>query len=312
MSADAPGAEGGARPSVTVIVPTRDRPEALVGCVESILACDYPDFELIVVDQSDFSVPLPCTDPRLTCVRSDTVGKTRALNEALTHARGDLVAFTDDDCTVPPGWLARAADLMEEGPDLGLIFGAFVAAPHDHESVFIPYFRPEGALRLVGPKSYRRVGGVSGGNLVARKAALEHIGGFDEVQGPGAPFRSAEEYDLLYRGLRAGYTVLLDPDNHVLHWGARSYADGSVARLLRGYRVGRGAVTAKHLRCGDIHLVRDILEVTARELLAAGRGLVTRGRPTGLGRLTHFWRGMLAGWRQPLDRERRLYRASTR
>ena len=299
-------AQQGAAPSITVIIPTRDRPDDVARCVASVLECDYPDFEVIVVDQGERPAELP-EDARLRHLTTSTRGKSSALNEALTHARSEFVAFTDDDCTVAPHWLTHAHELLERDPSIALVFGGFEPAPHDRSKVFIPFFLPERQIILDGRLSYRRIDGVSGGNMAARRPALEAIEGFDVVQGPGAPFRGSEEYDLLYRVLRGGHRIVIDPETTVCHWGARPYADGSAAALLRGYRFARGTVAVKHLRCGDLQVLRDIATVSGRELARAGRNLVRRGRPTGLGTLVSYWRGILAGSRRPLDRRRRMW-----
>ena len=114
--------------SVTVLIATRGRPESLIHSLRSVLECEYPAFEVLVIDQSPPEqrgwIP---TDPRLRRIASSTIGKSRALNEGLAMLTSEFVAFTDDDCTVPPGWLQRAVDVLAQEPDAAIVAGASVA-----------------------------------------------------------------------------------------------------------------------------------------------------------------------------------------
>ena len=144
---DRPGlAAGPEAPRFSVIVCTRDRPQDIARCVPSILATVGPSFELIVVEQSTTDaaerVVAALADPRIVLLRDRSAGKARGENAAVARARGDVLAFTDDDCTVPTDWLRRAWGLLEEDREAGIIFSAVVAAPHDPNTTFVPTFLP--------------------------------------------------------------------------------------------------------------------------------------------------------------------------
>src|SRR6516164_1083064 len=113
---------------VSVIVPTRNRPDQIGPCVESILANSHPSMELIVVDQSDArdtesALVAFRQDPRLRYVVTSTRGAARARNVGIEASTADLIAFTDDDCRVPMDWVARIAELFDNEPAAGVIFG---------------------------------------------------------------------------------------------------------------------------------------------------------------------------------------------
>ena len=101
------------RPVVSVVVPTRGRPGALKRCLESLARQDYPidAFEIVVIDDGS---PQPVTLPELgsgvsfTLHRQAQGGPAAARNHGLEHARGEYVAFIDDDCEASPDWLRRA------------------------------------------------------------------------------------------------------------------------------------------------------------------------------------------------------------
>lgn len=254
-------------PRVSVVVCTRDRPTDAQRCVASILANDYPDFELLVIDQSasdeTASLLKDLGDSRVVVVRRPVAGKARAENHALGCSTGELIAFTDDDCTVPSTWLQRAVHVLQDEPAAAMVFGALAAAPHDPVQVFIPTFQPPTRRLIRGPIfRFARDAGL-GANVVARRTVFERLGCFDEWVGPGSPFRSGDDHDLAYRSLRAGLVLLQDPENVVVHWGARDWASGAAARTINNNFYGIGAYYARQLRRGDwvgaYLLVRQIL-----------------------------------------------------
>ena len=309
------GAAGGEAPRVSVIVATRDRPEALARAVASILACQHPSFELIVVDQGEGDaargVVEAAGDARLVYMRDAERGKSRALNAALARARGELLAFTDDDCTAAPDWLAELERALDAEPGAGLLFGVLRAAPHDPAESFTPAFEPVERRRLHGRHAMGfddSAGAPAGGDMAARAELFRRVGPFDPCLGPGGRFITGEDTDLQHRALRAGFAVLYEPACVVTHWGARPLAGGVAAELVRGARYARGAILAKELRLGEPRELARLGRVVAGDLGTVAVSLARRGRPTGAGRSAHLLRGFLAGLRQPLDRRRGVYR----
>lgn len=296
--------------SISVIVATRDRPDDLARCLPTILANDYPTFDVIVVDQSTTDggqPPAAFVDRRLRYQRQNARGKSRALNKALTEAKGDVIAFTDDDCTVPHDWLSRGVGRLAAAPDAGIIFGKLVAAPHDPQDEFVPTFLPSSYRRLYGrlAAALPRMG--VGANMFVRRRVFERLRSFDECLGPGSRFRGGNDVDLAHRALRAGFTVLQDPDNSVVHWGRRAYADGSAQRLLRNNYYGAGARLMKQLRCGDSVAAYALLRDAAGETVRLISNVILRRRATGVGRLFYLVLDALRGLRQPIDRRHWLF-----
>jgi glycosyltransferase involved in cell wall biosynthesis len=288
---------------ISVLIPTRERPQQLDACVKSVLASDHKSFEVIVIDQSPEPYAL-IRDPRLHVHHSPARGKSAALNVAMELASGHLFAFTDDDCTVSPDWLTRGQERFEAQPQVDLIYGALLAIPHNTSLWFVPAFSPS-QLEVVSGAARARYRGGAGANMLARRELFERIGGFDGAIGPGAPFRSCEEYDIYYRALHAGAKVLRDPENAVLHWGKRACSDGSSQRLIHDYHYGEGAVLAKHVRSGDLVALRISLAVILRELpFLVYSSLVHHDR---VGLATTWLSGFVRGLRTPVDASRRLF-----
>ena len=103
-----------AQPPITVVICTRDRIDHLRGALASVLAVEYPDFEVVVVDNAS---PTDATqtyvralnDPRVRVVSEPVAGLSRARNTGLRAARHSIVAFTDDDVAVDAKWLSSIA-----------------------------------------------------------------------------------------------------------------------------------------------------------------------------------------------------------
>jgi glycosyltransferase involved in cell wall biosynthesis len=304
-------ADAGGKPTVSVLIATRGRPDMLAACLQSVLLSDHPSFEVIVVDQSaECWTSALLTDPRVVYIHQRARGKCRALNEAIPRARGQWLMFTDDDCTVPPDWIAKSARWAANGNSNRLVFAALTAIDHDQSLQFVPEFRPSRVQQLRGRRAATNRGG-AGANLAAHRDVFARVGPFDEQLGPGTGLESNEEFDIFYRSLRAGVQVIYDPGNPVTHWGARDYADGSGQRLARGYRLGEGAVVAKHLKCGDLQALPVLADTIATELRLAISGLLRGHRPKGAKRLGYSLKGFALGLRQPLDRRSRLFRPRT-
>ena len=103
-------ADSGAPPSISVVIPTRDRPEDLARCLEALALQDPPPLEVIVVD--DGSRDSPAVDeavalcPEARCIRLDGRGPAAARNAGAAIARGEVICLTDDDCAPAPDWAA--------------------------------------------------------------------------------------------------------------------------------------------------------------------------------------------------------------
>src|SRR5207302_8118109 len=113
-------------PLVSIVVATRNRAELLCGCLESLLAQDYPRdrYEIIVVDDgsedetASLVGSLGARAGRLCvrCCRQQRGGSNRARNRGITEAQGEVVGLIDDDEIAPPGLISEAVRLLVESP----------------------------------------------------------------------------------------------------------------------------------------------------------------------------------------------------
>ena len=296
---------------ITALVCTRNRGAQIAATVKSILASDYPNFELIVVDQSDGDdtqralAPFQA-DPRLRCLRPGTLGAGRARNLGIREACGALVALTDDDCEVPAHWLETMAAAFAAHPTAAVAFCNVEAAPHDGTLGFIPAYNRSGSVLLSGIGDKCAARGIGAGIAVRREAALA-LGGFDERMGPGAEFPACEEGDLAVRALLRGYTVYETDAVAVRHAGFRTWEEGKL--LARRDWAGIGAAYAKPLKCGHWRFaVVPAYEFFRFALWPPVSDVLHGRRPRGLGRIAAFWQGFAQGWRTPVDPETLLFR----
>jgi GT2 family glycosyltransferase len=207
------------RPVLSVIVATRDRQASLRRTLRSLELAQQQsgaEVEVIVADNGSRDTTAEVlaawesgAEHRRT-IAVPTQGKSRAVNAALALATASLLAFTDDDVEVDPGWIAAILQFFADHPEYAAAMGRVRLPPRQaadrdlldliEEYRTIPLFdRGDGVCDL--DELY-------GANLAVRRSALDLIGNFDERLGPGASGLS-EDLDLARRlrqaGLRIGY-----------------------------------------------------------------------------------------------------------
>ncbi|MCA9918376.1 MAG: glycosyltransferase family 2 protein [Anaerolineales bacterium] len=290
--------------AVSVIICTRNRGDQIIAAVRSVLASAYSQFEFLIIDQSTNNKTAKAIAPfahdtRLRLVPSETIGKGNALNLGLSLAQGNIIALTDDDCIVPSDWLGQIVDLFTENPQLGLAYTSVAAAPFDANKGFIPAHEYEKS-RLVTAVSQNPWG--MGAACAVRKQMVHKLGGIDAMLGPGSPFFSAEDTDLMLRALLHGYQIYELSETAVVHEGFRTWEQGRL--LMQRDWSALGAVYAKLVR----HNARTILpfiwhEVSLKLLLPPVRDLLKERQLRGYVPLRSFLEGFRRGWQTPVNPE---------
>lgn len=295
---------------VSAVVCTRNRGQSVISTVASILESEDCDFEVVVIDQStddstEESIRRFQSDSRVRYFRSAEVGLGRARNSGLRVAKGAVVAFTDDDVTVPPNWLSTMAGVFAEHPQVAVAFCNVAPAPFDENLGFIPAYQRCGSVEVSTVLGKCRARGIGAG-LAVRRSALLSLGGFDPLLGSGAKFSSCEDGDVALRALLVGWHVFETDAVSVLHDGFRTWQEGR--DLTRRDWYGIGAAYAKPIRAG--RLKAGVVVLYEGVWMAAIRplgALFARRRPQGLRRAVYFWRGFLHGLRLPVDRVTLLF-----
>jgi glycosyltransferase involved in cell wall biosynthesis len=204
-------------PLVTVIVCTHDRPGPLRRALASVLAQDRADFEVVVVDDgSEPPVALPDAWPDcVRIIRTEHRGVGAARASGLDAARGELIAYCDDDDEWKPGHLGGLVNYLEENPDVDLAYAdsdwAQDGAPAS------PAWSNDYNMTLLFQVNY-----IFASDVIHRAAAAREAGGFDPT------LRSYEDWDLW---LRMSRNCTLRHLRAVL--GTRHWSEGCVSASKR-------------------------------------------------------------------------------
>lgn len=232
---------------LSVVVPTRDRPDRLRRCLTPLRETLGPDDELLVVDSAsqDPEVKEVAEAAGAVYVRCERPGASVARNVGWRLARHDLIAFVDDDVRVSPGWADGMREALVGGPpDVAFVTGR-LSPGRELDRVRTPVgVKDDAEPAELGPRT-RGVLGHSA-NLAVRRDALERVGGFDEALGAGGPFRAAEDQDLFDRLFALGLGGRYAPAAGAWHdqWRGR----WALVRLNWDYGFGSGARLSKLVR----------------------------------------------------------------
>jgi Glycosyltransferase like family 2 len=289
---------------VSVLICTRDRPESVERAVRAVLASSTVQVEVVVVDQSSGPEAerrlAALGDGRVRYVRRLGGGKPAALNEGLRLVQAPIVVLTDDDCEPPPDWVAGMVRILEARPDVALVFCNVVPPPYDHRLGYVPAYErtTDRLVRSIGGTCWGR--GLGAGMAIRRDAVMA-IGGFDDAIGPGARFKSGDDWDLELRLLLKGWHVYETASVSTLHHGFRSYAEGRDHSRRSWY--GMGAVVAKPVRAGHVRaLGLGMWQLMANVTVPASVDVLHLRQPRGLGRIAAFGQGFARGLSTPVDR----------
>ena len=226
----------------SLIVATLGRSSEIGELLESLLAQERDDFEVIIVDQNADDRMAPVLQPYaarlpITHLRSAIRNANNARNLGLRAARGEIVTFPDDDCLYPAGVLARVDAAFRATPSLGVLTG--------------PAASPEGGL---GSGRWREASGaidlanvwtsVIEFNLFLPRKVMLSLGGFDERLGPGTRWGSAEGNDLVCRAIARGAVAQYDAGLRIIHPDKR-LTEVAVSRAA-SYGRGLGFVLRRH------------------------------------------------------------------
>ncbi|APE21991.1 MULTISPECIES: glycosyltransferase family 2 protein [Streptomyces] len=323
-AATRPQAAPSAPPRASVVVATRERPESLARALDSLLAQDHPDHELIVVDNAPRTTATHTLVTRgyagrVRYVREDTPGLAVAHNTGLAAAEGTVVAFTDDDVIADPHWLTALTAPFAADPGLGCVTGLILPARLstpaqvllESHGGFAKGFAP----RLYDPARppadeplfpFTAGSFGSGANMAFRARALRAAGGFDPATGTGTAAKGGDDLYAFVAVLSAGFRLRYTAEALVWHHHRDTWQD------LRNQAYGYGAGLTAYLTAILVRSPRLLPALLARlprglayaRTMTAQRGEADGGVPGEHGTHHHPWppalsrlerRGMLYG-----------------
>jgi GT2 family glycosyltransferase len=324
----------------SVVVPSNfARPVPLERCLKSLAELDHPDYEVIVVDNRPAGTSAGGIEPagidRVRVVREPRPGISAARNRGVSVATGEIIAFTDDDVQVHPGWLRALGSRFSRQPHVSAVTGLVVPLELETNAQILFEQSGSGLDRGFTPLTFQRAGRFTvrrcagqagteqagteqagteqagtgqvrslyltgeyglGSNMAFRTAVLQAAGGFDEALGVGTRTRGGEDLAMLVELLMAGHQLGYEPTAIIQH--QHRGTDAELARQIYGYGVGETAMlTAIALR-DPRHLigVAGIVPTWLRSLRdTSSAKRVNRDRDYPSALARAEFRGMLAG-----------------
>ncbi|MBA2394899.1 MAG: glycosyltransferase [Ktedonobacteraceae bacterium] len=264
-------------PFVSVIVPTHDRPDQLTACLNSLLALHYPEYEIIVVDNApntNATVKLleGLTDAphAVRYVREDRQGPSWARNCGIAIARGEILAFTDDDVVVDSYWLAEMVKSFRG--DGAVVCATGLVLPMELDTPAQILFEEVGGYNKgferrifsfegdqaelpMHPYIAERFG--TGASMALTAAFIRSVGGFDPALGRVGPVRCSQDIAVFFQVIAQGYKLVYEPASLIYHQHRRDYL--GLCKQTYNHSVGYTAYLTKSLT-ENPHLIFDFIK----------------------------------------------------
>ncbi len=232
-------------PFFSIVIPTYNRPAQLASCLQACARLDYPHdcFEVIAVDDGGIT---PLDDViarfhgllRLKLLRQSNAGPAAARNRGASEARGEFLAFTDDDCAPAPQWLQAMAAQFVASPDCAVGGKTLNALTHNRYSTasqhlisyLFSYYNVVPHAAQFFPAN----------NLAFPAGGFQAIGGFDVTY----PRAAAEDRELCDRWLYHGHRMIYAAEAIVYHAHDLTFR----MFLRQHFHYGRGAFCFHQIR----------------------------------------------------------------
>ena len=226
-------------PKVSVVVASYNGNRTLKTCLESLQKLNYPDYEIILVDDgsTDSTPQIANTFPKVQYIRHEmNLGLSSARNSGIHAARGEIIAFTDSDCRADEDWLYFLVNDLTDSDFVG-IGGPNLLPPEDSSLATAVMASPGGPSHVMLTDS--RAEHIPGCNMAFYRWALTEINGFDPV------FRKAgDDVDICWRLEQAGHKIGFSPSAFVWHY--RRSTVGAYLRQQHGYGEAEALLVRKH------------------------------------------------------------------
>src|SRR5687767_8023051 len=281
-------------PSMSVVVCTREHPDVLERQLASLMRLDYPNYEVIVVDnapRTSGTRNVAAKFPRVRYVVEPRKGLDYARNTGWQVARNEVIAYTDDDASVDSGWL-KGLGYNYLDPKVTAVTGT--TYPLELETPAQEHFERYGGMQRGFARQVYRPGTWNafyplgagrfgaGVNLSLRRATLGAMGGFDEALDVGSLARGCGHLARMARAIRDGGHLVYDPAAIVWHQHRRTMSQ--LRRQMFDYGWGFCAYVGKYsrdLELGNqsIKMLRRWTNIWAKRRLRHNLRLAFRLRP---------------------------------
>ncbi|HNV72793.1 MAG TPA: glycosyltransferase [Candidatus Ozemobacteraceae bacterium] len=242
-------------PFVSIVVVGRNVERTLAECLDSISQLNYPTFEILYIDDGseDRSIAIARRFSSVQQLASQGRGPSAARNLGIRQAHGDFVAFTDADCTVDRNWLKELVEQLSSHPEVAGVGGRQQPSLRacDFELELYAFMESVSSLidyvRSPAPDAAIPVAHNPSCNVLYRRDALMHIGGFREHLWPG------EDVDLDYRFTRNGQSLLYHAKAIVFHDKPKNLSDWIA--MMNRYGWAQGVLCRIHGVFRRLHFV---------------------------------------------------------
>jgi glycosyltransferase involved in cell wall biosynthesis len=230
-------------PKASVVVCSYNGALTLRECLESLQQLNYPDYEVILVDDGskDNTAEIAKDFPSVRYIHQPNLGLSVARNTGIDASLGEVVAFTDSDCMADRDWLYYLVQTLITG-DWAAVGGPNISPPARdwiQASVGASPGSPSHVLL-----SDREAEHVPGCNMAFHKWALEMIGGFDPE------YRKAgDDVDVCWRIMQRGFKIGFSPS--ALVWHHRRFTVKTYFKQQGGYGEAEALLRFKHLNYFD-------------------------------------------------------------
>lgn len=252
---------------VSVLLSTRNRCDKLrlfLDAMKSSGATGLTPTEVLIIDNGSSDSTKEVVE-EYTSLENPVVryrlesrpGKSRAINQALCEARGEIIALTDDDCIPAPDWLETIVKEFNSDRELSVLGGRIEL--YDERDVQQATLLSRDRRLITSGWEIIAFPAIIGANMAFRKTAIKAIHGFDPLLGPGAKCKAVEDLDIIYRSLKKGFKIVYSPDVIVLHNHGRR-TETAENQTSYAYGLGRGAFYVKNLLRFDFHVARMALK----------------------------------------------------
>lgn len=206
----------------SIIIATKNRPQNIASCLQSLLTSAMTPREILILDQSEGDQTKQAisaiSHTAIQYFKLDSSGKSNALNYGIMRARGNILIFTDDDCIASTNWIATIQQSFKRFPEISAVFGKTLPyQPSQHKNQICPctFINNKQAIISKPCAHYKHIG--FGNNMAIRKSAFDSIGNFKQWLGPGSIGSNAEDAEMALRLLIKGHKILYNPKAVVYH-----------------------------------------------------------------------------------------------
>ncbi|MDD5201108.1 MAG: glycosyltransferase [Terrimicrobiaceae bacterium] len=226
-------------PRVSVIVCSYNGGKTLDRCLASLKEVDYPDYEVVLVDDGskDDTQEIAARHPWVVNLRQENKGLSVARNVGGHAASGEILAYTDSDCMADPDWLYYLVQTLTSGAYAG-VGGPNISPPAEDWIQACVSAAPGGPSHVLLTDVVAEH--IPGCNMAFHKWAFEKIGGFDPE------YRKAgDDVDFCWRLQQEGQVIAFSPAAIVWHY--RRFTLQAFRRQQEGYGEAESMLRFKHL-----------------------------------------------------------------